>query len=531
MRLWILAVGCLVVWSGLLATDLAAKQASTKKEAVQTPAKKTTPADAAKPAAAKPEQAAEKKPEQPADKKATGGETPAVHTVSEGPLKIEVSLKGVFEAESAGEIILRPKAWKAFEVTKAVEPGTVVKKGDVLVQCEPNDLDEAIKELSTSQQIGELALKQAEENLRALEATNPLDLEASQRAKRLAAEDLDLFIKIHRPLSEKSANFMLRSAEDSLRNEKEELAQLEKMYKADDLTEETEEIVLKRQRDSVRRAEFYVEMAKTMRDQTLQVSLPREADLTKQIAARQEIAAAKAKVVLPLMLSQQRLEVEKLKQDRAKSQDKLKKLQADRAMMTILAPADGVVYYGQCVRGKWSGAEQVAKSLRRSGMLQANDVFMTIVKPRPMFVRANVPEKQIAQVRPGLEGKVEAAAYPGKRFDATVTKVDAIPSGDEFDTRLEVELNKGAKLLMPGMSCTVKFVPYQKRFALTVPASAVFADEWDEQKQHVYLAGDGGKHTKRRVTVGRKTADRVEILEGLDAGDRILLERPKSEKR
>ena len=43
---------------------------------------------------------------------------------------------------------------------------------------------------------------------------------------------------------------------------------------------------------------------------------------------------------------------------------------------------------------------------------------------------------------------------------------------------------------MPGMSCTAKLVPYVKKNALTVPASAVFTDELDDEKRFVYLVGD-----------------------------------------
>ncbi len=522
MRFSLPVLGCLVILFGLCIGDLAAKPSAVKKEAKPASAQKPTSSAAEKPSSSV-------KAEQPPEKKKSGGEAPAFHTVAEELLKIEVSLSGTFEAESTFDVVLRPQAWKMFEVLKVVEPGTAVKKGDVVVQFDPEDLDEAIKDLAIGQRTSELAWKLAEENLRALEATTPLDLKASQRAKRIADEDQERFVKINRPLSEKNANFMLRMADEHLRYEKEELAQLEKMYKADDLTEETEEIVLKRQRDAVRRAEVQREFIQAYSEQALHVSIPREAETVTQATVRQDLAAVKAKVVLPLTLGQQRLEVERLKQEQAKLRGKLKKLTADRALMTLRAPSDGVVYFGQCVRGKWSGAEVATKSLRRGGMLQANDVFMTIVKPRPMLVRVSVPEKQLAAVRPGAKAKVETAVYPDLRLAATVVEVDSIPSGGDFDARLTVVVKKNASLLMPGMSCTAKTDPYVKKNALAVPASAVFADELDDQKQYVYLVGDKGKPKKRRVTVGQKAASRWEILKGLVAGDRILLERPKSE--
>jgi multidrug efflux pump subunit AcrA (membrane-fusion protein) len=60
-----------------------------------------------------------------------------------------------------------------------------------------------------------------------------------------------------------------------------------------------------------------------------------------------------------------------------------------------------------------------------------------------------------------------------------------------------------------------------------VPASAVFSDEEHETRKFVYLVGKGGKTKKHTVTVGKKSDDRLEILKGLNAGDKILQEKRK----
>ena len=80
-----------------------------------------------------------------------------------------------------------------------------------------------------------------------------MDLEAGERDQRIAEEDRKYYLEIGRPLTLKSHEMHMKFARQALEYEKEELEQLEKMYKADDLTEETEKIVLKRQRDAVER--------------------------------------------------------------------------------------------------------------------------------------------------------------------------------------------------------------------------------------------------------------------------------------
>ena len=80
--------------------------------------------------------------------------------------------------------------------------------------------------------------------------------------------------------------------------------------------------------------------------------------------------------------------------------------------------------------------------------------------------------------------------------------------------------------LMPGMACTVKFVPYAKKDAVVVPAAAVFEED---DKNFVEVMKDG-KREHRSVTVGRTNDGHTEILQGLHAGDEILLERSTEKK-
>ena len=79
------------------------------------------------------------------------------------------------------------------------------------------------------------------------------------------------------------------------------------------------------------------------------------------------------------------------------------------------------------------------------------------------------------------------------------------------------------------MACTVKFVPYRKEDALTVPSTAVFEDDSaDVLTNYVYLAkpDKDGKFPKRPVKTGKTAGGKTEILDGLAAGDEILTSKP-----
>jgi multidrug efflux pump subunit AcrA (membrane-fusion protein) len=193
--------------------------------------------------------------------------------------------------------------------------------------------------------------------------------------------------------------------------------------------------------------------------------------------------------------------------------------------MIVKAPAGGVVYYGRCSRGKWSGQESVAEKLRRGGRLASEEVFMTVVQPRPLLVRSTVPEKQLQYVAAGLKGIVRPTSFPDLKLSAIVQTVGRIPLGSkEFDLRLIVANDDDAAAVVPGMSCDVRLIVCQKADALAVPVSAVGSDDNEPQKQYVSLVGKDGKTARRQVTTGKRSEKQVEILAGLVEGDEILRE-------
>ena len=72
-------------------------------------------------------------------------------------------------------------------------------------------------------------------------------------------------------MQEKAEAFMLKQAENMLEYEAVRAAGLEKMYKADDVVERPNEIILKRQRDAVEHAKFALEVAKMFHDTAVAV--------------------------------------------------------------------------------------------------------------------------------------------------------------------------------------------------------------------------------------------------------------------
>jgi len=453
---------------------------------------------------------------------------PSTYTVKRGPFRIEIEAAGVFAAEKMAEVAFRPEAWAELVVLSAVRPGTIVKKGDVVLRLDARKIDESIRDLEAGCELSELAIKLLAADLAALERSAPLDLAAARLAKKAADEDLERYRKIDRAMAVKSAKQALKRAEDLLAYQQEELRQLEKMYKADDLTEETEEIILKRQRDAVERARFALEAAKVKADRELNVDLPRRDIAVRDTAERQAITWEKTKAAAPVTLTRTRLELAKQKRAHEQAAEKLGKLRKDRQAMTVKSPIAGIVYSGPCVDGNWP---KLSQPLRPGTKLAPHDVVMTIVQAEPIFVRAAVPEKQLHHLKPGVEGRAVPTGYPDRKLKAKVEQISPIPvSPGTFALRIAVDAPKDPPPLVPGMTCTVKLVPYEKKRALAVPAAAVFTDEKDDAKTFVYVRKKGAKPRKLAVKVVKRADKRVEIQADLEDGAVLLLQKPKQDK-
>ena len=460
------------------------------------------------------------------DSKSAKADAPKAPTAraEKGPLTAAVVLKGVVEAESAAEVQVRPKAWMGpLLVKKAVPHGSAVKAGDVVVEFDAERLEQAVKDARQDRELADLALRMAELELPILERQAPLELAAAEREAKHAADDLKKFLEIDKPLSLEAADFSLKSSEFNLESSRDELKQLEKMYKDKDLTEETELMILKRHKQQVEQAEFFLKQTRNRTRQAKEVDLPRREFVAKDAATKADIALAKAKDTQPLALRQKALGLEKMKYEHAKAKEKLAELEKDLAAMVVKAPAAGLAYHGKYARGQWSSPGGPA-GLTAGAMVQPGDVFLTVVDPAKVAVRADADEKERAALKAGQAAKFTPTADPDAKLAGKVAAVAAAPLGGRFE--LKVSLDGTADGLVPGTTGTVRVVTGKKDMAVTLPASAVFSDD-DGDGKYVYRPGaDGAKPKKQPVKTGMTAGDKVEITDGLADGDEVLTSKP-----
>lgn len=476
---------------------------------------------------------AQDKPAQKAasGKKAASDKVAAVETsvkVKTEELLIILDVEGIYEATDYDEIVLDPKQWKTLKVKKALAHGSLVTEGDPVLWIETKELDKELAKQKRSLESTEVSLKLASDDLRFTKESTAMDLESSDRKAQIAKEELDYFLKIREPQSIKSADMNLKFSKYSLEYAREELNQLQQMYEADDLTEQTEEIILKRAQRSVEASEYSLKRAEISHKRTIATSLPREKQSLVDSQSKTALGRAKSVATLPLLLRKKELELAALQRDVEELNKKITELERDRESMTIYANRSGLLFYGRCVNGKWSEVSAREKQLKPSGTVTARQVLMTIVAPASLRVRMSLTEQQLAQATLGQAAIVKSNSVMNHSSIAEISQINRIVQGDGKYLAIASTKNNPELLITPGMTCQVKIRVHQNQKAILIPTNMVHQEDFAEDSRPfvwVKVAGDE-KSKKQFLETGYTKNGKIEIVTGLKAGDVVLAKKP-----
>ncbi len=132
----------------------------------------------------------------------------------------------------------------------------------------------------------------------------------------------------------------------------------------------------------------------------------------------------------------------------------------------------------------------------------------------PIEIRFTVPERYLGQIRMGAPVEAASVAFPDERFRGEVTAIASRVDPALRTVTIEASVPNADEKLLPGMLMNVTVETGQREDAVVVPPLAVQI----EGASHFVFADGDGKAERVEVRVGQRDADRVEIVEGLEAG-------------
>ncbi|MDR3621843.1 MAG: efflux RND transporter periplasmic adaptor subunit [Paludisphaera borealis] len=196
--------------------------------------------------------------------------------------------------------------------------------------------------------------------------------------------------------------------------------------------------------------------------------------------------------------------------------ERLAKLEKQVELCTIRAPHDGfVIYANDARRGITIEAGMAVR--------QKQDLFY-LPDLKDMEVVAQLHESIVDQVRKGMKATVRLEGAPAARLSGKVTSISPIPV---FDYRSDVryfdaivKLDSMSRVdLKPGMTAQVDLYLTPKPNVLTVPIEAVTQEEGQD---FCYVARED-RLERRKIELGQATHDLLEIANGLEEGEQVVL--------
>ena len=246
----------------------------------------------------------------------------------------------------------------------------------------------------------------------------------------------------------------------------------------------------------VREARAVLEEARLTRDRMARL-------VEKNYIARSEVDASQSRLLVAESRYQAALEEIRNRQELlAERSSGLALARQQLADAVLSAPIDGAVRERRASVGEY---------------LAAGAPVVGLVRTHPLRLRVAVPERDAASVRVGQAVRVrpegDSTAHAGR-----VARLS--PSIQEQNRTLIVEAevaNREGKL-RPGSFARAEIVVEADRTAVMVPAPAVVTFAGLEK---VFVVKDG-KAVEKRIRTGRRSGDRVEILEGVTAGETVV---------
>lgn len=156
-----------------------------------------------------------------------------------------------------------------------------------------------------------------------------------------------------------------------------------------------------------------------------------------------------------------------------------------------------------------------------NGMRAASgDVLFRIVDHDNVWVMVDVAERDLSLVAVGQKASVRLRAYPDRTFSGEVTLIYPHLKAETRTARIRIELPNPANLLRPDMYAEVEIATGTAAPVLTVANSAVI----DSGNRQVVIIDKGeGRFEPREVKLGRRGDGRVEIMEGVADGDKVVI--------
>jgi len=162
----------------------------------------------------------------------------------------------------------------------------------------------------------------------------------------------------------------------------------------------------------------------------------------------------------------------------------------------------------------------VDRKVTQGQYVNAGDTLFTVADLSQVWIKADVYEEQLPQIRQGQEVEITAESLPNKTLHGHVDFIEPAANQQTRTVPVHVHVANPGMRLLPGMFVNATFVSRATQPTIVIPRSAVLDTG---MRKIVYLARPNGVFEAREVQVGAPSEDLYPVSGGLVLGDRVVL--------
>jgi multidrug resistance efflux pump len=398
---------------------------------------------------------------------------------------------------------------------------------DLIVELDDSGLQDQLKTQKITLDQAEAAKIKAEEDYKIIVSQNQSDIQTKQTALELAKIDLEKYQKGDFPQSLKDVEGRIKIAESDVEQQRDRAAWAQRMLKKGYYTVSQSDSEQSKLQSLELTLAKVLEEKRVLTDPAYGLKKRTETDLkNKLVQASDEldriIGQARAKEV------QAKTDRETKKSVFDQEKTRYEDLVAEIKKCKIFAPQDGMVVYFTPEQARFGGGSQ--QSIVAQGEpVREGQKLMQIPDLTHMLVNTKVHEALVAHVHKDQPAVIRPESFADQRLRGHIETVSTISSQLDFwsaDVKVyttKVAIDESLEGLKPGMSAEVTItIGDALEHVLTVPIQAIIGSAELGKKRKCFVLTSQGP-AEREIVVGMSNDKMVEIRDGLEEGDEVVL--------
>ncbi len=193
------------------------------------------------------------------------------------------------------------------------------------------------------------------------------------------------------------------------------------------------------------------------------------------------------------------------------------------------ANADNVrtIIEKKTIRAPFAGSLGI-RQVNLGQFLDAGKPIVSLQSLSPVFVDFSLPQQELARLKTGMKVRVTTDAYPGRKFEGTLTVINPDLDSATRSIGLQATLTNEDQALRPGMFARAEVLLPEEENVLVIPATSILSAPYGDSVYVIEsMAATNGEPEHlivkpKFVRIGRAHGDFISVETGLKPGERVV---------